>query len=59
MGMEASVWSKMSPCWDGDVLLSTGVMAVGIGGGLSHGGCKAARKKWGGGGVKAWGLTPS
>ena len=38
----------MSPCWDDDILLSTSVMIVGIGGGLSHGGCKTARKKWGG-----------
>ena len=30
-GMEARVRSERSLCWDGDILLSTGVMTVGIG----------------------------
>ena len=36
-GMEARVLSERSLCWDGVIVLSTGVMTVAIGGGLSNG----------------------
>ena len=35
----------MSLCWDGDILLSTGVMTVGIGGGLSHEGMEGCSQE--------------
>ena len=39
--MEARVSSEWSPYWDGDIILSTSVMTVGIGVGLSHGGMES------------------
>ena len=44
-GMEGSV--SRSLCWDGDILLSAGVMTVGIGGGLSHEGMEIYSQKEG------------
>ena len=51
-GMEAR---ERSLCWDDDILLPTGVMTVGVGGGVSHGGMKNCSQE-GGVGAKTLGL---
>ena len=40
--------SERSLCWDGSILLSTGVMTARIGGGLSHGGIESCSQEGGG-----------